>query len=174
MRGSAVPTMVWSRAARNRPSAIPMVTKTVRRRPSVSTDMRSLLVGGLRERLLKVGQRGGETVPLLGGEGRQDLGDGLGHVLADALDLTPAARGHFDDHHAPVRWVLRAAHEAVALERVDELRERGPRQHAFLREVAAPAPDVGQLPEDARALEADGPALVRDVRGEAADPRQER
>src|SRR5207244_10984497 len=113
MRGSAVPTMVWSRAARNRPSAIPMVTKTVRRRPSVSTDMRSLLVGGLRERLLKVGQRGGETVPLLGGEGRQDLGDELGHVLADALDLEPATRGHFADHDVTYRWVPHAESDHV-------------------------------------------------------------
>src|SRR3989442_15741865 len=125
MRGSAVPTMVWSRAARNRPSAIPIVTKTVRRRPSVSTDMRRLLVGRLRERPLKVAQRSGETVPLLGGEGRDDLRDRPGHELADALDLAPAARGHLDDHHAPVRGILRAPHEAVALERVDELRERG-------------------------------------------------
>src|SRR5437667_104865 len=88
MRGSAVPTMVWSRAARNRPSAIPMVTKTVRRRPSVSTDMRSLLVGGLRERLLKVGQRGGETADRR--QGRQDQqGDtdvvGAGSVRGRAL-----------------------------------------------------------------------------------------
>src|SRR2546429_9745330 len=106
MRGSAVPTMVWSRAARNRPSAIPMVTKTVRRRPSVSTDMRSLLVGGLRERLLKVGQRGGETVPLLGGGGRQGLGGGAGPGLAAALGLPPAARGPFAGHPAPGRRVL--------------------------------------------------------------------
>src|SRR6266550_6154595 len=147
MRGRAVPTMVWSSAARKSASPTPTVAR-IRALRVISPDI-GLLLGHCFERVLHVGERGAKARALLGWEAREHSRDTQLHVVAIAIELLPATSGQLDEDDAPVMRVLESPHEAVAGEGIDLLRDRRRRHRAPLREIAAPHGVFAELPHHA-------------------------
>src|SRR2546430_14047482 len=106
MRGRAVPTMVWSSAARKSASPTPTVAR-IRALRVISPDI-GLLPGHCFERVLHVGQRGAKASALFGGEAREHSRDTHLHVGAIAIGLLPAASRQLHEGDAPVLRVLSA------------------------------------------------------------------
>src|SRR5712691_7116884 len=167
MRGSAVPTMVWSRAARKSASPTPTVA-SVRAVRVMSAATCRLLAKGF-DRVLEIGKGRAQARALLGRKLRQQLGDTFGHEVMHALELAASPGGQLDDDYAPIARVLHAAAEPLLDERIDELRERRRRQRAALRQLAAAQRALAQLPEHAHALEGQRTALVGGLRHELAE-----
>src|SRR5207245_6710695 len=107
MRGSAVPTMVWSRAARNSASPTPTVASV--RAVRVMSAGTCRLLAKRFHRVLEIGKGRAQARALLGRKLRQQLGDTLGHEVMHPLELAASARGQLDDDHAPIARVLDAA-----------------------------------------------------------------
>src|SRR5882762_11320243 len=85
MRGRAVPTMVWSSAARNRASATPTVART-RAFRVISAGICSLL-GHRFDRVVEIRQCDAQARTLVGGESREHAGYTPLHDLAVFVEL---------------------------------------------------------------------------------------
>src|SRR5256885_16570516 len=72
MRGRAVPTMVWSSAARNNASATPIVAR-MRALRVISAGISALLGYGF-DRVVEIRQCDAQTRALVGGEAREHPG----------------------------------------------------------------------------------------------------
>src|SRR6266851_8010701 len=121
MRGSAVPTIVWSRAARNSASMMPTVTKT-RRRPWISPDMACLLLRGWgREDVAQIGDRPAHPCALLRRQAIEEPNDVVGGRRDDAIDLGLAGRADRDEHRPAIRGVGVPPGVAVGDKPLDQL-----------------------------------------------------
>src|SRR3982751_9616 len=107
MRGSAVPTIVWSRAARKSASATPIVAST-RARPVISADT-GILLGHCFEGFVQVAQGRVQPCALLGWNLREHQRNALLHELAITVELSPAAAGQLNEDHAAVARVFQAS-----------------------------------------------------------------
>src|SRR5437879_3687280 len=119
MRGRAVPTMVWSSAARNNASATPTVAR-MRALRVISAGIRGLLCQGFY-RVVEVRQRHAQTRALVGGEPRENVGYTPFHDLAVPVELAASLRGELDEHDTPVGRILEAPDEPVTRKRIDVL-----------------------------------------------------
>src|SRR2546423_14944818 len=109
MRGSAVPTMVWSSAARKSASMIPTVTRTSRR-PCSSPDNSGLLLRGWGdEDVVEVRDRGAHAGLLLGGEAVQARGELGRHEGTGPLELGLAPVGGPDHDRPPIGRIVHPA-----------------------------------------------------------------
>src|SRR2546427_9783577 len=106
MRGRAVPTMVWSSAARNSASATPTVAR-MRALRVISAGIGGLLGHGF-DRVVEIRQRPAQARALLGGEARRPTG--IAPPPDTALPAQPAAplAGQLHERH-PASWLLRSA-----------------------------------------------------------------
>src|SRR5438477_3842191 len=124
MRGSAVPTIVWSSAARKSASMTPTVTRTSRR-PWISPDNSSLLLRGWGdEDVVDIGDGGAQARLLLGREPFEDPGQRGGHEVAHALELDLAGVGERDHERAPIGRIVDPPDESVGDEPLDDLAQR--------------------------------------------------
>src|SRR5438132_7608768 len=144
MRGRAVPTMVWSSAARNNASATPIVAR-MRALRVISAGISGLLGHGF-DRVVEIRQRHAQACALLGGEPREHAGYAPLHDLAVLVQLAAPLTGQLDEHDTPIGRILDAPDEYVTRERIDELGKRRRGHPAALREVTASHLALGQLP----------------------------
>src|SRR5436853_7779391 len=104
MRGSAVPTIVWSSASRNRARPTPIVARILPflvRSPDIGVLLRHCF-----ECVVEVGKRRMQACPLVRGQPRDDACDTLLHVFAVAVELATAARRQLDKDDPPVARAL--------------------------------------------------------------------
>src|SRR5437879_3166893 len=118
MRGSAVPTMVWSSAASKSASITPMVARTLIRVVSSACGMGFPLLGAYRldeaqAQMAQLNQFG-----LLGAVGQGGLDPG--GFPPELVDTVAALVGDLGIHGAPVSRIGDAPDQAVALQVVDE------------------------------------------------------
>src|SRR5438094_9307736 len=106
MRGKAVPTIVWSSAARNRASATPTVAR-IRALRVISPDIGVLLRRGF-DRVEHVCKRSAQPRALLGRQLREHASDALLHVLAVPVELPPSFGSELDQHDASAHGALDA------------------------------------------------------------------
>src|ERR1700694_3738675 len=118
MRGSAVPTIVWSRAAKKRASPTPMVAR-MRAFRVISPGIGGLLVDGI-DRFVEVRQSGTQTCALLRGNPCEERGHAALHDLAVLVELTASLRGELYEHDPSIARVLEAPAEPFARQRVHE------------------------------------------------------
>src|SRR5438034_1388776 len=170
MRGSAVPTMVWSSAARNSASATPTVAR-MRALRVISAGIGSLLGHGF-DRVVEVRKGGAQADALLRGEVREHTGHTPLHDLAVLVELAAPRGGQLDEHDPPITGVLEATDETVARERIDELGERGRRHRAALREIAAPHRALPELPHHPGAVRRDWTVFATRSHRHLAEARQ--
>src|SRR5438132_4448495 len=135
MRGRAVPTMVWSSAARKSASATPTVAR-IRALRVISAGIGGLLAHGI-DRFIQIRERGAQTCALVGGDACEQGGHAPLHDLAVLVELAASLSGQLDEHHPPIARILEAPDETLTRERVDEFGERGRRHRAALREITA-------------------------------------
>src|SRR5438045_498820 len=171
MRGSAVPTMVWSSAARKSASMIPTVTRTSRR-PCSSPDNSGLLLRGWGdEDVVEVRDRGAHAGLLLGGEAVEALGELGRHEVTDPLELGLALVGELDDDRAPIGRIVHPARVALGDQALDDLAHRRRRGPAERRELAGPdRAAAAQDPEGLVATDGAGAALAHGAMPELTDP----
>src|ERR1700694_1198477 len=136
MRGSAVPTIVWSRAAKKRASPTPMVAR-MRAFRVISPGIGDLLVDGI-DRFVEVRQSGTQTCALLHGNAREERGYAALHDLAVLVELAAPLRGELHEDDPPIAGVLEAPDEPFARQRVHEFGERRCGHGAALGKIAAP------------------------------------
>src|SRR5438105_10415445 len=110
MRGSAVPTIVWSRAARKRARPTPTVARIRALRVS-SAGIDSLLGRGF-DRVIHVRQRSAQTCAFLGGEPRDHAGYAALHDLAGFVELARPLTGQLDPHDTPSDRILNTADDS--------------------------------------------------------------
>src|SRR6185503_18186220 len=153
MRGSAVPTMVWSSAARNIASAMPRVAR-IRALRVISPGTGCLLL--LRicrgDGLPQVVERGADACALRRGQGREALAKCDRGGMLETLEVATAFRRQCDSHGAAVIRVALATDEAVSLETLDDLGDRRRRDLRLQRELARAASAGLETPEEPRAL----------------------
>src|SRR5438309_1071014 len=151
MRGKAVPTIVWSSAARNRASATPTVAR-IRALRVISPDIGVLLRRGF-DRVEHVCKRSAQPRALLRRQLREHASDALLHVLAVPVELPPSFGSELDEHDATVVRVLEALGKPLSSQRIHELGKRRRGHRAALGELTAAhrsaaknlrAPQVGQ------------------------------
>src|SRR2546423_1245071 len=129
MRGSAVPTMVWSSAASKSASITPMVARTLIRVVSSACGMGFSLLDGHRLDQAQTQMSQLNQFGLLEAMGQGGLDPG--GLPPELVDTVAALVGDLGIHGAPVRRIGDAADQAVALEVVDEAGHgsRGDVQH---------------------------------------------
>src|SRR2546428_12024640 len=115
MRGRAVPTMVWSSAARKSASATPTVAK-MRALRDMSAGICSLL-GHDVDRLIQVRQRGAQTCALVGGDPAEKSSHAPLHDFAMLVELAAGLSGQLDEHDPPISRILEPPDETVTRER---------------------------------------------------------
>src|SRR5438132_927933 len=152
MRGSAVPTIVWSSAASKSASITPMVARTLIRVVSSACGMGFSLLGAHRldesqAQMAQLNQLGFlEAV----GQGGLDSGG----LPPELVDTVAALVGDLGVDRAPVRRIGNAPDQAVALQVVDEPGHGSRRDVQHLGELAhgeAPAWLVVQSYQDLEA-----------------------
>src|ERR1700716_2449567 len=127
MRGRAVPTIVWSSAARKSASMMPTVTRTSRR-PWISPDIACLLLRGWRrEDVAQNGDRGAQARSLVDRQPVDEPDDVRRGRRDDAIDLRLAGGRDRDEDRAAVRRVGVTPGVAVGDEALDELGHCGRR-----------------------------------------------
>src|SRR4051812_29257162 len=116
MRGSAVPTIVWSSAARKSASPTPTVAKILLFRV-ISTDTGCLLWVCIdaRNRLTDVAERCADPLALRLGQAGEDVGDGDRRRMLEALQVPATLGRQRHAHGAAVGGVGLAPHEGVVL-----------------------------------------------------------
>src|SRR5438445_10389917 len=100
MRGRAVPTMVWSSAARNNASATPIVAR-MRALRVISAGISGLLGYGF-DRVVEIRQCDAQTRALVGGEPREHHGYTPLHDLCVFVELAVPWYSHIDEHDTPI------------------------------------------------------------------------
>src|SRR5438128_3940333 len=100
MRGRAVPTMVWSSAARKSASATPTVAR-MRALRVISADIRGLLGDGF-DRVMQVGKGGSQAGALVGRQTHEHVRDAMLHVIAVSVELVATARRQLHEHDATI------------------------------------------------------------------------
>src|SRR3989442_14104929 len=119
MRGRAVPTMVWSSAARKSASATPTVAR-IRALRVISAGIGGLLGHGI-DRFIQVRQGGTQTCALVGGDASEEGGHAPLHDLALLVQLTAAPSGQLDEHDPPISPVLEATDGTHQPEPIDDV-----------------------------------------------------
>src|SRR3982074_2035050 len=100
MRGRAVPTMVWSSAARNSASATPTVAR-IRAFRVISAGICTLL-GHRFDRVVEIRQCDAQARTLVGGESREHAGYAPLHDVVVFFELAASLCGEVDEQHAPI------------------------------------------------------------------------
>src|SRR5437762_6053474 len=170
MRGSAVPTIVWSRAARKSASMMLTVTRT-RRRPWISPDMACLLLRGWgREDVAQIGDRRAHPCALLRREAIEEPNDVGRGRRDDAIDLGLAGGADGDEDRPAIRGVRVPPGVAVGDQTLDQLgdgRWRGPAEG---RDLAGAGRAVAtQHPEDLHPDDRTAVGVADGVRPELAE-----
>src|SRR5579864_1496592 len=140
IRGSAVPTMVWSSAASSRASITPMVANTLTRVLSSVCGIGFSLLNahGFDETESQVPQ-----LNQLGlGEVARQAGLPHGCLAPQRPHPLPALLGDFGIHRAPVVGVIDPLYQAVALQVVDQAGDRSGRDLQHVGEVTHGHPAV--------------------------------
>src|SRR5438105_11035104 len=170
MRGSAVPTIVWSRAARNSASMMPTVTRT-RRRPWISPDMACLLLRGWRgEDVAQICDRGAHPCALLRRQAVEEPDHVGGGRRDDPIDLGLAGRADRDEDRAAVSGVGIPPGVAVGDQTLDQLGHGRGGGTAEGRDLAgAGRPVAAEHPEDLHPHDRAAVGVADGVRPELAE-----
>src|ERR1700704_3167931 len=133
MRGNAVPTMVWSSAASKSASITPMVARALIRVVSSTCGMGLCLLSAHRldETQTKMAQL--NELRLLEAVGEPSL-EGRG-LTPERLDALAALLGYLGIDGAPIRRIVHAFDEAVALEVVNQPGHGSGRDIQHLRQL---------------------------------------
>src|SRR4030081_1229731 len=150
MRGSAVPTIVWSSAARNSASATPTVAR-IRALRVISAGICSLLGDGF-DRVVEIRQCDAQARTRVGGESREHAGYTPLHDLVVFVELAAPLCGELDEHDAPIGRIFEPSDESVPRERIDELGKRRRGHRATLREVTSSHRALAKLPHHTGAV----------------------
>src|SRR2546422_11361940 len=104
MRGRAVPTMVWSSAARNSASATPIVAR-MRALRVIPAGIGGLLGHGF-DRVVEIRQRHAQACALLGGGAPEHAGHAPPHDLAVLFQPAAAPARQRRERGTPTRPIL--------------------------------------------------------------------
>src|SRR5256885_13421239 len=164
MRGSAVPTIVWSRAASSSASITPTVASTLMRVDSSACGMTLFLLGAHRLDHSQTHMTELNQLRVLEASGQRLL---AGYrITPKRLHPLPALLGDLGVDRAPVVRIIDSSHQAVAHQVVNQPGDRSGRDVEHRREIphgAAAIRDVLQPHKDLKAALAQpmpvGPAL---------------